>query len=117
MAAYRLPFLFTYGSAVRKNGRFYFVELSFRSSPRKRGSSAKMDSRFRGNERTLNSSGLSYASVSAMRTRLSASTIAVPAIASAAVNLLLVNTPMMSRRPVKIRSAIIGSGSARLSTT
>ena len=29
----------------------------------------------------------------------------------------LTKTPMMSRRPVKIESAIIGSGNAMLSTT
>ena len=55
--------------------------------------------------------------VCAMRNKLSTNTTAVPTKAATRVSRLLAKSPMMSRLPVKIRSAIIGSGSAMLSTT
>src|ERR1700760_197229 len=61
--------------------------------------------------------GIGTPSVWTMRKALSTSTMAAPAIAAALVSAELANTPIMSDREQKITSAIIGSGSAMLSTT
>lgn len=55
--------------------------------------------------------GMGTPKTCASSTKLSASTITEPMTAAACVSRPLTNSPMMSRRPVNITSAIIGTGS------
>ena len=61
--------------------------------------------------------GIGTPNVCRIRITLSISTTAVPTTAAMRVSRPLANSPMMSRRCVKISSAIIGIGRAMLSTT